>query len=161
MKRAYRASAPEDASDSRLGAVGSKAVKLKIPGTKVDRLIFCCILAVALAMIGVQVLPFFASHAYSLRITGPGTSLLVPVGVEDEGEERRWDVPGESGGLSLAYMPGKGFYVESASCPDQVCVHSGFINKAGQSIVCVPNEIIISLVAEDGNDGGGLDGILR
>lgn len=34
-------------------------------------------------------------------------------------------------------------WVEESTCPDEVCVITGKINKPGQSIVCLPNKTII------------------
>lgn len=34
---------------------------------------------------------------------------------------------------------------ESSSCPDKVCVHTGWLTKKGQSAVCLPNKIIIKI----------------
>jgi len=33
----------------------------------------------------------------------------------------------------------------SANCPDKLCVKQGYISKAGQSIVCLPQKIVIVL----------------
>lgn len=38
-----------------------------------------------------------------------------------------------------------GVYMKEADCPDKLCVHSGIINKAGQSLVCLPNKIIVEI----------------
>ena len=35
-----------------------------------------------------------------------------------------------------------------ANCPDKVCIHTGFINKPGQSIVCLPHKINIKIVSD-------------
>ncbi|MBQ8056932.1 MAG: NusG domain II-containing protein [Ruminococcus sp.] len=35
--------------------------------------------------------------------------------------------------------------VESASCPDKLCEHSGEITRSGQSIVCLPAKVSITL----------------
>lgn len=32
-----------------------------------------------------------------------------------------------------------------ATCPDQVCVHTGAISKPGQTIVCLPNRVVIEI----------------
>lgn len=32
-----------------------------------------------------------------------------------------------------------------ASCPDKLCVNQGKINKKGQSVICLPNKIIIEI----------------
>lgn len=39
--------------------------------------------------------------------------------------------------------------VTQASCPDQVCVHTGWISRAGAGIVCLPARISIQIVGEN------------
>ena len=39
-----------------------------------------------------------------------------------------------------------GVYMKDASCPDKLCKKSGKINKPGQSIVCLPNKIMVEIV---------------
>lgn len=46
--------------------------------------------------------------------------------------------------------------VSSASCKNQVCVKHGSISKNGESIVCLPNRLIVTI--EDGT-GGEYDSI--
>ena len=43
----------------------------------------------------------------------------------------------------------KGVEMTHANCPDKVCVKPGFINKPGQSIVCIPHKINIKIVSQD------------
>ena len=48
-----------------------------------------------------------------------------------------------------------GIYVTHCDCPTQDCVHTGTIDRAGQSIVCLPAQIVIHLegaVQEDAPD---------
>lgn len=40
--------------------------------------------------------------------------------------------------------------MESASCPDQVCVDQGYIDNGALPIVCLPNKVIITI--EGGED---------
>lgn len=44
-----------------------------------------------------------------------------------------------------------GVCVDHADCPTQVCVHTGTISRAGQSIICLPSGIVITVegTAED------------
>lgn len=37
----------------------------------------------------------------------------------------------------------------NASCPDKLCEKTGFIGSAGQSIICVPNKITVSVAGLD------------
>ncbi len=44
--------------------------------------------------------------------------------------------------------------VVSASCPDKVCVNSGYISDGVMPIVCLPNKLVIEIEgAEDAADG--------
>ena len=35
--------------------------------------------------------------------------------------------------------------VKSSDCPEQICVHAGWISKKGQIIVCAPNHVLIEI----------------
>lgn len=43
-------------------------------------------------------------------------------------------------------------WVEESTCPDEVCVLTGKINKPGQSIVCLPNKTVIYIEDTEGTD---------
>lgn len=46
--------------------------------------------------------------------------------------------------------------VEQADCPDQVCVRQGAVRYNGESIVCLPHKLIVSI---EGGGSNGVDGI--
>ncbi len=35
--------------------------------------------------------------------------------------------------------------MEDANCPDKLCIHQGKIHRSGESIVCLPNRIAITI----------------
>lgn len=45
----------------------------------------------------------------------------------------------------LVLVSGEGVRVQESDCPSQDCVHTGRITRAGQSIVCLPAQIVIHL----------------
>ena len=45
-------------------------------------------------------------------------------------------------------------YMEAADCPTQDCVHTGHISRSGQSIVCLPARVIITLEGGQPEDTG-------
>lgn len=64
------------------------------------------------------------------------TSLTGPVTFTVEGEDGLWN--------TITAEPGR-IRVESAACPDQVCVHQGWISDSTVPIVCLPNRLVIEL----------------
>ena len=38
--------------------------------------------------------------------------------------------------------------IESASCPDKLCVKQHTVSKNGQSLVCLPNKVVVKIVSE-------------
>ena len=56
-------------------------------------------------------------------------------------------IPLDDGNYHLTvHVDGTGVYVSDSDCPGQDCVHTGAISRAGQSIVCLPAQVVISLV---------------
>ena len=49
--------------------------------------------------------------------------------------------------------------VTEASCKNQVCVHHGAISSSGESIICLPNRLVVRIDAGDSEEGGGYDSV--
>ncbi|WP_455258263.1 NusG domain II-containing protein [Peptoniphilus asaccharolyticus] len=45
-----------------------------------------------------------------------------------------------------------GVHMVESSCKDQICIHMGHITRAGESIICLPNRLIISLENKDSSN---------
>ena len=58
-------------------------------------------------------------------------------------------IEGEDGALNTVLVEPGRICISEASCPDQVCVHQGWIDDASEPIVCLPNQVIIQIT------GGG------
>jgi hypothetical protein len=43
-------------------------------------------------------------------------------------------------------------FIEDASCPDKICVKHRKISKVGESIVCLPNRVVLRIVSDAGGD---------
>lgn len=54
------------------------------------------------------------------------------------------DIESEFGTNKVVIEKGR-IFVSEASCPDKNDVKQGKINKSGQSIICLPNRLIISI----------------
>ncbi len=42
--------------------------------------------------------------------------------------------------------------MESAVCPDKICVKHRPIDKSGQTIVCLPEKVVVKIIAESGGN---------
>jgi len=58
-------------------------------------------------------------------------------------------VKGYNGESYLEIIGGRVHMVDSA-CPDKLCVKTGWISSPGESIVCLPNRVVIEVVSGDG-----------
>ncbi len=55
-------------------------------------------------------------------------------------------------GGTVRIMDGE-VWMTDAECRDKICENFGRISNAGESIVCVPNQIVIRIKGESGVDG--------
>lgn len=51
-------------------------------------------------------------------------------------------------GTNVIKIHDDGIEIIDADCPDKVCVDTGFIDKHGSSIVCLPNKLIVEIKGE-------------
>ena len=53
---------------------------------------------------------------------------------------------------NVAVVENGEIYMESATCPDKLCVHQGRISDTSKKIVCLPNKVIIGATKESSID---------
>ena len=68
----------------------------------------------------------------------------------DLSEDQVLTVDGAGGGYNRIQVRDGAVSVLEASCPDKVCVHTGTVRYPGETIVCLPNRMIITVI-----QGGG------
>ena len=55
-----------------------------------------------------------------------------------------------NGGTNTLVISGGKAYISQADCPDGLCVSQGKIYRTGQTVVCLPNRVMLRIVgAED------------
>ena len=102
--------------------------------------IFIAALVVVIAVAG-ACLYFFRGEGDSVTVSIDGAVVATyPLHVDRTEEIRTAD-----GGLNrLVIQDGKA-YVESASCPDGICAAHKPIHREGESIVCLPNKVVVTV----------------
>ncbi|MFR7749831.1 MAG: NusG domain II-containing protein [Collinsella sp.] len=51
-------------------------------------------------------------------------------------------------GTNLIEIKDGRVHVEEADCPNQDCVHQGWVDAAGEQIVCLPHKLTVDIVDE-------------
>lgn len=94
-----------------------------------------------------------------LRNSGGAKEVTVSVGGEVFGtysleEDQTIDI----GGTNRLVIEDSTARMEWADCPDQVCVNHRAVSRDGESIICLPNEVVISV---EGGEEAELDGVVQ
>lgn len=78
--------------------------------------------------------------------------LLQSIALSDLEESYTFTVTGENGAVNeIEVRPGS-IGILSASCPDKLCVHQGFISNSLLPITCLPNRLVIQIRREAENE---------
>lgn len=58
----------------------------------------------------------------------------------------------ENGGVNILVIEDGYAKMTDANCPDGICTNHKRINKNGESIICLPHKVVVSVVNEDDSD---------
>lgn len=115
--------------------------------TRADKLLTAGVLCVAILAAVAMV---YRSAAFT-NTPSPTRALISVQGkvvriepLSDNGVERTFNLSGRSG-HAVVEVAGKRIRMAEASCPGHICVAQGWIGRPGESIVCVPGEIVIHI----------------
>lgn len=110
--------------------------------------IFIAALLAVVAVAG-ACLYFFRGEGNSVTVSIDGTVVATyPLNVD-----RTEEILTDGGGRNrLVIRDGKA-YVDSASCPDGICAAHKPIHREGESIVCLPNKVVITVQTTHTDDG--------
>ena len=105
------------------------------------KLIYDAILVLALFVVGLSALLAFKSCAKE------GTSVTVAVGGEEIASyslniNARYEL---GGGTNVLVIDGGEAFMESATCPRQMCVNFGRISRIGEAIICNHYDVVVTV----------------
>ena len=66
-------------------------------------------------------------------------------------KDTTYEIPGAYGGKNYLIIENGEAYLTDATCPDKICIHMGKISMVGQSIICLPNEVVITVEGDGQN----------
>lgn len=84
----------------------------------------------------------------------PGEVVRVSVSGNEVGSypinrDRQIVLEGKEKGRNFLIIENGTARIEDADCPDKLCVKMGRISQNGQSLICLPHEVIVEIVAEE------------
>lgn len=89
-------------------------------------------------------------------INKSGGSVIVTIDDQEYGtyslaDDTTIDIKGHYGNNRLVIQNHEASVTE-ASCPDKLCVHQKSISKTGETIVCLPNKMVVTVINAESND---------
>lgn len=108
--------------------------------------IFIAALILAFVLIGACLL-ILGDHGDTVTVTVNGKSY----GEYPLDRDTEVEILSDGGYNRLVIRDGCAF-VESASCPDGICSAHKPISRSGESIICLPNKVVISISSENENE---------
>ena len=101
-------------------------------------LIILLVLASAVMLIGISL---FSKKGAKVVVSVDGKELAsFPLS-----EDTVYNISGYHGGENILEIKDGKAHLTNASCPDKLCVNMGYISKTGQSIICLPNKVVIEI----------------
>ena len=74
--------------------------------------------------------------------------LLETIRLDTVTDEYTFEAPGANGASNTVCVRPGSIAIISANCPDQICVHQGFISTSLLPITCLPNRLVIRVREE-------------
>lgn len=87
----------------------------------------------------------------------PGSEVVVfrdgnEIGRYSLSEDDTIAVRGTDDGYNLILISGAAVRVTDADCPDKLCVRQRSISKSGESIICLPHKLVITIDSPEESD---------
>lgn len=111
-----------------------KKVKQSKPFTVID----VAVVATLIALTVLCALVIFRKDGKTVVISSPSGTVTRPLSVDADIELQHL----------IVHIKGGKVYVTHADCADKICEKTGAISRAGQSIVCLPNAVTVTVTGK-------------
>ncbi len=110
-------------------------------------ILFITILVVAVMLLGAGMY-YFRGDGDTVTVTVDGALY----GTYPLAADTAVDIVTDSGHNRLVVQDGVAF-MDTADCPDGICAAHRPISRKGESIVCLPHKVVVTVVTADKDDG--------
>lgn len=115
---------------------------------KTDVILICLLLIIGVVILLVLNLKGKEAGKAIVRVEGNVIETL------DLKVDTNLEIESKSGKNTLVIKDGQA-WIADATCPDKLCEKMGKISRGGQSIVCLPNKVVVEI----NNEADGLDAV--
>lgn len=122
---------------------------------KKDFILICLLLVIAAVMYGVW---YFTSEKENVYVQVTVDGKVYETYQTDK--DAVYKVETDNGYNVIEVKSGK-VSVTDASCPDKICVHENVISSGGQSIICLPNKVVVSVIEKKEKNDKEIDGVVK
>ena len=125
--------------------------------TKIKRDIFLIAAFLCVALIIYAFLYLSSSEGDIVIVKVDGTVVKeLPLNQDDE-----FTVSGFQGGINSIIIRNGSVLASDADCPDKLCVKTGKINRAGETIVCLPHRVVVEIKSNSVSDDDNIDSVVQ
>lgn len=122
---------------------------------KKDLILICSVLVLAAAF-------WLVPRAVGLLGNSKEQKLRITVSGEEYGTySLEEDQVIKVGDTNVCEIKDKKVSMISADCPDQLCIHQRTIQLQGETIVCLPNKVVLEIMGTKQTDQEALDGVVN
>lgn len=123
--------------------------------TKGDKILIATVLLLAFAIFtGFQIYGFTGGKTYAvIEINGKEYQKIT---LGKDGPKMQLKVPGVIGDVVLEIDRDR-VRVVSSDCPDKDCIRQGWVYRPGQTLVCLPNRVVVKIESRESTSD--LDGV--
>lgn len=112
-----------------------------------DKILVAVLLVIALSF----------SFVYHYFVKEEGARVLITVDGKEYknlsiNEDASLLIEGVNGGTNHLVIENGTVKMDEATCPDQVCVYQREIESSGESIICLPNRVVVKIVGGEEDD---------
>lgn len=117
-----------------------------------DLMIIACMITIGLLLVIVVLFVQTDGEMVTVEVSGKEIASF-PLS-----EEVTYVIDGKNGGTNTLMIKDGYAWVEDASCPDGLCRNMGKIHNSSQSIICLPNEVVIRIT---GGEDSEIDAVIH
>ena len=119
---------------------------------------FILIAAFLCAAIIIYAFLYFTSSEGSIVVVKVDGAVIKELPLNQDAE---FTVPGYQGGINSITIRNGSVLVSDADCPDKLCVKMGRINRAGETIVCLPHRVVVEIKMDSVSDNDYIDSVVQ